>query len=90
MNSLLRILHKQPGRCYDLKFSSDPRNMKDLRLKLNSFIFLKRNLRKKNYKFVVEFSRLLDTKNKVHLIKYKSKILNINLKFGNRKTINGI
>lgn len=47
MNSLLRILHKQPRRCYDLKFSSDPRNMKDLRLKLNSFIFLKRNLRKK-------------------------------------------
>lgn len=64
--------------------------MKDLRLKLNSFILFKKKFERKNYKFVVEFSRLLDTKNKVHLIKYKSKILNINLKFGNRKTINGI
>lgn len=63
--------------------------MKDLRLKLNSFILFKKKFERKNYKFVVEFSRLLDTKNKDHLIKYKSKILNINLKFGDRKTING-
>lgn len=47
MNSLLRILHKQPRRCYDLKFSSDPRNMKDLRLKLKLIHFFKKKFEKK-------------------------------------------